>query len=112
MIKFFGKNRKITIAKEITKFWEIIHKTNIKNLINWLKYDKKRYKGEIVLIIEGKKNKKSKIIEKNVLRTYQILKKKLPKSSCIKLTSKIHKIKKNLLYKYILKKNNEIKFHI
>ncbi|WP_343154840.1 16S rRNA (cytidine(1402)-2'-O)-methyltransferase [Buchnera aphidicola (Pseudoregma panicola)] len=103
MIKFFGKNRSITFLKEITKFWETIKKTKLKKLIEWLKFDKIRKKGEIVLIIKGKNNKKKKIKEK-ILNTFSILKKYLNTNLSVKITSKIHNLRKNFLYKYILKK--------
>ncbi|BGI51306.1 MAG: 16S rRNA (cytidine(1402)-2'-O)-methyltransferase [Buchnera aphidicola (Ceratovacuna japonica)] len=103
MIKFFGDNRTITFSKEITKLWETFKKTNLKNLIKWLKFDKNRIRGEIVLIIKGNKKKKKKI-KKKMLRTFKILRKILTQSHSIKITSKIHNINKNLLYKYILKK--------
>ncbi|WP_343184097.1 16S rRNA (cytidine(1402)-2'-O)-methyltransferase [Buchnera aphidicola (Ceratovacuna keduensis)] len=103
MKKFFGKNRTITFSKEITKFWETIKKTKLEKLIKWLEFDKKRQKGEIVLIIKGQNNKKKKIKEK-ILKTFKILKKKLSTNLSIKITSKIHNLKKNFLYKYILKK--------
>ncbi|WP_343189148.1 16S rRNA (cytidine(1402)-2'-O)-methyltransferase [Buchnera aphidicola (Chaitoregma tattakana)] len=103
IMKIFGKNRKITFIKEVTKFWETIKKTRINKLIKWIKLDKKRYKGEILLIIEGNTNLHQKVITYNILETHKILKKFLMNSSAIIATSKIHNINKNLLYKYILK---------
>ncbi|WP_343190003.1 16S rRNA (cytidine(1402)-2'-O)-methyltransferase [Buchnera aphidicola (Astegopteryx bambusae)] len=104
MSKIFGKNKKITFAKEITKIWETIKKTKLKKLIKWLKSKKSRTKGEIILIIDRNKKLKKKKIYKKILKTFKIVKNFLPTSTAIKITSKIHDLNKNILYKYILKK--------
>ncbi|MFI4847394.1 MAG: 16S rRNA (cytidine(1402)-2'-O)-methyltransferase [Candidatus Makana argininalis] len=104
MEKYFGSFRYIVIARELTKYWETICGSTIKKILNWLKKDKKRYKGEMSIIVEGyKKIKKENNINKNVLNTFKLLLNELTFKKSIKLTSNIYFIKKNLLYKNLLK---------
>ncbi|NIG99140.1 MAG: 16S rRNA (cytidine(1402)-2'-O)-methyltransferase [Buchnera aphidicola (Periphyllus acericola)] len=105
ILKIFGKNRKITIAREITKFWESIKHNTIYNLFNKYKNNLLICKGEIVLVIEGHKIKKKKI-SKKIKKTLNFLKSELSLKKTAILTSKIHKINKNILYKYLIKKQN------
>ncbi|CAL4318448.1 16S rRNA (cytidine(1402)-2'-O)-methyltransferase [Buchnera aphidicola] len=107
LLKEFGENRKITIARELTKYWESIYCNKISYIFNKYKKNKIICKGEIVLIISGY-NKKKKISEK-IKKTLKILKKYFSLKKTALLTSKIHKIKKNSLYKYLLKKQNNDK---
>ncbi|QJC37560.1 16S rRNA (cytidine(1402)-2'-O)-methyltransferase [Enterobacteriaceae endosymbiont of Donacia bicoloricornis] len=105
--KIFGKDRYIVFIKELTKKWESIYGNNISNLIKWLKLDVNRLKGEIVLVIKGYKesiNSKDQLSPK-VIQTFLKLKKELSIKKAIKITSDIFSIKKNLLYKFYIKKN-------
>lgn len=103
IVDIFGKTRKILFAREMTKIWEKIYKTNTMNLLYLIKNKKIKYKGEIVIIIEGFKKKKNVFSEK-IINTFEILKKNLSTKKAIKLTTKIYKIKKNKLYNFIIQK--------
>ncbi|CAL4318399.1 16S rRNA (cytidine(1402)-2'-O)-methyltransferase [Buchnera aphidicola] len=105
--KEFGKNRKITIARELTKYWESIKYITIANLLKKYKKNKIICKGEIVLIISGYKKKHK--ISLKVQNTLKILNNYFSLKKTALLTSQIHKTKKNLLYKYLLKKQNSDK---
>ncbi|CAL4318445.1 Ribosomal RNA small subunit methyltransferase I [Buchnera aphidicola (Periphyllus testudinaceus)] len=108
ILKEFGPNRKITIAREITKYWESIKYNTVYNFFNKYKNNSLICKGEIVLIISGyKKNKKS--IPIKIKKTLSILKSILSLKKTALITSKIHNIKKNILYKYLIKKKNNDK---
>lgn len=52
----FGKNRKATVSRELTKIYEETQRGTLEELIDF--YKDKTVKGEIVIIVEGK-NKKS-----------------------------------------------------
>ncbi|QJC37964.1 16S rRNA (cytidine(1402)-2'-O)-methyltransferase [Enterobacteriaceae endosymbiont of Donacia marginata] len=104
--KIFGKDRYIVFIKELTKKWENIYGNSISNLIRWLKLDLNRLKGEIVLVISGYKSSNNNYkISSKVIRTFLELKKELSTKKAIKITSDIFSIKKNLLYKFYIKKN-------
>jgi 16S rRNA (cytidine1402-2'-O)-methyltransferase len=102
--KIFGSKRKITIAREITKYWEEIKYNTITYFIN--KYKKKKIicKGEIVLIVSGYNKKKE--ISHKIKKTLKILKPFFSLKQTALLVSKIYQIKKNPLYKYLIKKKN------
>lgn len=53
MQTIFEPTRMMSIARELTKTFETIHRTNIKEMQNWLIKDKNQQKGEFVVLIEG-----------------------------------------------------------
>lgn len=71
IFKILG-NRNAIIAREISKIYEEIKRDNINNLIEY--YTNNTLKGEIVLIIEGKKEEKTQD-EAEIIEKIKILKK-------------------------------------
>lgn len=104
-----GNNRNIVLAKEITKKWETIKRSTIKKTIEWLKEDKTRIKGEIVLIISGSKYNQSNIITSEINKIISLILKYTTIKETSSILSKIYKLKKNLIYKTALKIKNNIK---
>lgn len=101
IVKIFGPNRNIFLAKELTKIWELICRTTTLNLLNLIKKNENYRKGEITLIIEGNKEKKK--FSKKIINTLNLLNNILSFKESIKLTAKIHKLGKNNLYQYAIK---------
>ena len=97
MITVFGKDRCITLAKELTKIHETIRKCNLGDLKTWLEQDPARQKGEFVLIIEGLKEELASANESR--RILKILQKSLPPSKAAALAAEITGMSKNDLYK-------------
>ncbi|QCI19672.1 MAG: 16S rRNA (cytidine(1402)-2'-O)-methyltransferase [Buchnera aphidicola (Brevicoryne brassicae)] len=104
IIEQIGKNRHIVIAREITKKWESIYGANAILILEWLKQDKYRYKGEMVIIVEGFKKSKKNNLSKKILDTFLILRNFLSLKQSVLITSKIHQISKNNLYQHVIKK--------
>jgi 16S rRNA (cytidine1402-2'-O)-methyltransferase len=104
MIMIFGEDRKISIAKELTKIWEAIYSSSSKNVLIWLKKESLRCKGEWVIIVEGYKSITNEIIPGKIKIAYSLINKELSCKKSIEIISKLYKISKNKLYKYILKK--------
>lgn len=50
----FGGGRRVTFARELTKTFETIKRTELSDLVDWVEADENQRKGEIVLIVEGK----------------------------------------------------------
>jgi len=71
IFKIFG-NRNAIIARELSKIYEEIKRDNITNLIEY--YTQNPLKGEIVLIIEGQKEEKTRD-EAEIIEKIKILKK-------------------------------------
>nr|WP_269447314.1 16S rRNA (cytidine(1402)-2'-O)-methyltransferase [Buchnera aphidicola] len=97
--------RKIMIARELTKIWEQILTGTLQEILLLLKNNLNWQKGEIVIIIEGYKNKKKNIISPKMKKIFNILLKEISFSNSIKIMNKIYGIKKNFLYNKMINKN-------
>lgn len=49
----FGKDRECVLARELTKIYETIHAAPLTELQKWIKEDRYRERGEIVLLVKG-----------------------------------------------------------
>ena len=101
MLGVFGAERKVVIAREITKTFETIHSTQLGDLLSWLEGDTNQQKGEFVIVLEGSKTS-SDSIELNMKDTLRVLLEELPVKQASSLTAKITGIKKNQVYKAAL----------
>ena len=103
MLEIFG-NRKIVLAKEISK----IHEEFIRGTIDEVLEKSKEIKGEIVILIEGTKQEDEKIKFLNSLSLeehYQYYsKQQLDKKEIIKKIAKDRSKNKNEIYQYFLNK--------
>ena len=99
-LKIILENRKIVLARELTKIHEEFIRENIDDLIE----KAKDIKGEIVLIIEGIKNKKENpLTELSIEEHYQYYEKKgLTKKDIIKQIAKDRNVNKNEIYKQFI----------
>lgn len=57
-IEFFGAERKASVSRELTKLYEETKRGTLKELVEY--FSAKTIKGEIVIVVEGNKNKESK----------------------------------------------------
>lgn len=93
------KNREIFIAREMTKVFEEF-KVNPS-------LEEIEEKGEYVLILSAKREKKEEVDNERLLKKYDdLLKKGLSHSEAVKKLSKDFKIPKNILYNSLLKKGD------
>lgn len=99
IVKVMGSERKVVIAREITKTFETIHGANAQDMLDWLEQDENRRKGEIVLLIAGHKADPNDLPQA-ALQTLALLVKELPLKKAAAITAEIHKVKKNALYKW------------
>ncbi|WMY94732.1 MAG: 16S rRNA (cytidine(1402)-2'-O)-methyltransferase [Arsenophonus sp.] len=106
MVSILGSERYVILARELTKIWESIHGFPVKKLLDWVKIDKNRARGEIVLIIEGYKIPKcDNHISKNVIKTFILLRESLPLKRAASITAEVYGLKKKYLYKYAIENN-------
>ena len=99
--KFVGKNRKISLCKEMTKIHENVFRGKISEIIKDIENDQINLKGELVLVIEGADN----IIDLNI--STQIKKEflsKLSASDSAKLISMLTGKNKRDIYKKLIEK--------
>ena len=104
-LKKFFLDRKILIAKEMTK----IHENFIRGEINSIKYLPENLKGEFTVVISEKnkdKNIKKKIDESVKIEINKMLKKYSLKD-VVEFISKKENLSKKIVYDFCLKKKNE-----
>ena len=102
----FEPERRIVIARELTKLFEEIHRCTMAEVMDWFKSDPNHKKGEFVLLVEGAQPV-SDDINTESQRVLSILMQELPVSTAASLTAKITGNKKNHLYELALQLKQE-----
>ena len=97
--------KNIFIAREISKMYETFYRGEIKEIINELSKSKFGSKGEFVMVFEeiSKKNNFDTELSEEGVRILNLLVDHLPNNDAMVLASKILNIKKNILYKELIK---------
>ncbi|WP_394172695.1 16S rRNA (cytidine(1402)-2'-O)-methyltransferase [Thalassotalea litorea] len=105
IVNTLGPERYVVIAREITKTFETIYGDKAAELLRWLQTDSNQEKGELVLMIEGKKALSTEIppIARKTLAL--LLQEMKPKKACA-VTAEIFGLKKNDLYALTLEQKN------
>ncbi|GHA04573.1 16S rRNA (cytidine(1402)-2'-O)-methyltransferase [Oceanisphaera arctica] len=100
LIAVLGDERRLVVARELTKTFETIHSLPAAEMLIWLQQDSNRSRGEIVLMVAGYRPDSDDELSAEVLRTLALLRGELPLKKAAALTAEIHGVKKNALYKY------------
>tara|TARA_B100001939_G_scaffold253605_1_gene220596 strand:- start:95 stop:976 length:882 start_codon:yes stop_codon:yes gene_type:complete len=100
--KFIGANRSISLCKEMTKIHENVFRGKISEIVKEIENDQINLKGELVLVIEGAKNKK-KDLHINAKIKKEFLS-KLSASDSAKLISILTGENKRDVYKKLIEK--------
>ncbi len=98
-----GPERRITIAREITKTFETFHRCALQDAKMWLESDPNQQRGEFVLMVEATALLEQADISEDVGRILRLLLADLPLKQAVKLATEITGVKKNILYEYALK---------
>ena len=103
--KILDKDRKIVLAREITK----IHEEFIRGNIDEILEKSENLKGEMVLIIEGNnKEKENELCDLSIEEHYKYYEKQgLDKKEIIKKIAKDRNVNKNEIYKLFINKEEE-----
>ena len=101
MAAAFGANRTLTIARELTKWFECIHACNLGTAAAWLAADANRIKGEFVLLVEGAPEAAA-ADAGAAHRALEILLRELPLKQAVKLAAQIGGGRRNELYQLAL----------
>ena len=99
--KFVGKNRKISLCKEMTKIHEDVFRGKISEIIKDIENDQINLKGELVLVIEGANNKIDLNIDMQIKKEFLS---KLSASDSAKLISMLTGKNKRDIYKKLIEK--------
>ncbi len=99
MLFVLGEERQVVLARELTKTFETFHGAPLGELIEWLKEDSNRTRGEMVLLVAGHRAEKE-ALPPEATKTTALLAKELPLKKAAALAAEIHGVKKNALYKW------------
>lgn len=103
MQQILGDERRVTIARELTKQFEQIVRNQLSVINKKLENGKIKQKGEFVVVLEGAKEMA--VSDEEILRINQILAEKMSPKEAAGLTAKITDRKKNEVYQLALKTN-------
>ncbi|WP_435234754.1 16S rRNA (cytidine(1402)-2'-O)-methyltransferase [Psychromonas sp. PT13] len=99
IINVLGPDRKLVIARELTKTFESFYSLPAGEMLDFLNQDTNHCRGEFVLMVAGA-TKDEESIPQVALTTLTLLKAELPLKKAAALTAQIHDQKKNDLYKW------------
>jgi len=102
MAQVLGADRRVTIARELTKTFETVHTCFLSEAQAWLKADANRQRGEFVLLVEAPPLKNQEEISEQTARMLTLLLAELPLKQAVKLAADISREKKNSLYELAL----------
>lgn len=98
LAKILGGDRRITIARELTKTFETIHRCALSEAGAWLAHDANQQRGEFVLLVEPPPLQELLEVDQAAERVLRLLLDALPLKQAAKLASEITGAKKNALY--------------
>jgi len=99
IITILGADRKLVVARELTKMFESFYSLPASEMLEFLNQDANHCRGEFVLMVSGVQ-KDEEGIPQVALNTLTLLKEQLPLKKAAALTAQIHDQKKNELYKW------------
>jgi 16S rRNA (cytidine1402-2'-O)-methyltransferase len=99
----FGGDRRIGIARELTKLFEQVHVCRLEEAVDWLGQSENHRRGEFVLLVEGCPGAAGAPGESDSQRVLEILLQELPLKQAVGLAAEITGAKKNALYEKALK---------
>lgn len=98
LAKILGSERRLVIAREMTKTFESFYDLTAGEMISFLEEDPNRQKGEFVVMIAGCEKKKEGI-PAEVLRLLKLLNSHLPLKTSASVCSEFFNLSKNELYR-------------
>ena len=101
LLKILGPERRIVIAREISKLFEQVHRCRLAEAPDWLSAEANHQRGEFVLVVEGQTATDDPGLS-DARRILHLLLEELPVSQAAALAAKITGMKKNALYQIAL----------
>lgn len=106
IIAVFEGDRRIGIARELTKLFEQVHVCRLDEALAWLDQNENHRRGEFVLLVEGCTDDDERD-DSGLQHVLEILLQELPLKQAVGLAAEITGFKKNALYEKALKLKNE-----
>ncbi len=101
IVETLGAERKIVIARELTKTFETIHSDKAGDFLAWLQQDANQLKGEMVLVIEGAAKKENQLSEE-ASKLLKLLLDELPPKKACAIVAQLFDLNKKDLYEFAL----------
>jgi 16S rRNA (cytidine1402-2'-O)-methyltransferase len=102
MAAVLGAERRLTIARELTKTFETFHQCKLGDAAVFLHSDPNQQRGEFVLLVEAGKVQQAGPVSEESQRILKLLIGELPLKQAVKLAAEITGSKKNALYELAL----------
>jgi 16S rRNA (cytidine1402-2'-O)-methyltransferase len=102
MATILGGERRMTVARELTKTFETFHRCLLSDAKAWLEADANQQRGEFVLLVEAASPKEEAAVSEEAERHLKTLLAELPLKQAVKLAVEITGVKKNDLYERAL----------
>jgi len=101
----FDADRMVTIARELTKIHETIHRDRLGNLPDWLDSEQACLKGEFVILIQGGTRQQQQ--NEDVRRILKILLQEISLKDAVNIAAKITGRKRNEVYKQAIEMQHD-----
>ena len=99
IVKVFGEDRTIVMAREVTKTFETFLCGTAAEVLATVISDENQQKGEIVIMCHGFVQQDDDVMSTVALETLKLLAAELPLKKAAAIAAQIHGLKKNALYK-------------
>lgn len=107
MAAILGAERRVTLARELTKTFETFHRCLLGEAVTYLQGDPNQQRGEFVILVEAAPVKEAGPVSEEAMHTLKILLAEIPLKQAVKLAAEITGAKKNALYEIALRLQSE-----
>ena len=106
MQQVLGAQRRVLLARELTKTFETLHAAPLDELVAWVAADADQQRGECVLVVEGAPEPEADEVSARALHVLDLLLAELPVKRAARLAAEITGVRKNLLYQVALERGD------
>ncbi|UJJ32487.1 16S rRNA (cytidine(1402)-2'-O)-methyltransferase [Halopseudomonas maritima] len=105
MQQVLGAERRVLLARELTKTFETLHAAPLAELVAWVAADSDQQRGECVLVVEGAPEPEPDEVSAQTLHILDLLLAELPVKRAARLAAEITGARKNQLYQIALERD-------
>lgn len=102
MQQAFGAERRVFLAREMTKRFETYRQTTLADMRAWVAADSNQQRGELVLVVEGFQGEVETVAWQEACRWLQALQEEMPPARACALVARMTGVKKKALYTWML----------
>lgn len=101
MVHTFGEQRRVCVARELTKTFETIHTDALVAVIEWMLADANQQRGEFVVIVEGAEPLET-LLTQDAIRVLELLAAEMPPKKAAAIAADITGANKKELYQHLI----------